>query len=175
MIVYSDTRQQEGKHRNIEEFCRRKGIELRTVTLKTGDYTADPIDYKITVDTKQGLKEVYCNLIGHREHERFKRECIRAQDAGIRLIVLVEERGIGSLKEVKNWANPRIIQYDELRLAHLHGKLLHKPLPKAPPVSSERLMNIMRTMSERYGVEWQFCDPKDTGKRIVEILYGVTL
>jgi len=28
----------------------------------------------------------------------------------------------------------------------------------------------MQTMTDKYGVSWQFCDKSQTGKRIVEIL-----
>ena len=28
----------------------------------------------------------------------------------------------------------------------------------------------MRTMADRYGVAWEFCDKRQTGRRILEIL-----
>jgi hypothetical protein len=28
-------------------------------------------------------------------------------------------------------------------------------------------------MSDKYGVEWQFCKKSETGKRIIEILEGI--
>ena len=39
-------------------------------------------------------------------------------------------------------------------------------------VSGERLFRIMKQMELTYGIEWQFCDKRQTGKRIIEILEG---
>ena len=57
MILICDSRQQEGKHKNIEQYCRRNGIEMVRQKLDVGDY-AFPEDNphgKIAVDTKQDL------------------------------------------------------------------------------------------------------------------------
>ena len=53
MILLCDSRQQKGKHRNIEDYCNRMGIEMVRQKLPVGDY-AFP-DGKISVDTKQDL------------------------------------------------------------------------------------------------------------------------
>ena len=53
MILLCDTRQQEGKHKNIEQYCRRHKIEMVRQKLDVGDY-AFP-DGKISVDTKQDM------------------------------------------------------------------------------------------------------------------------
>lgn len=53
MILICDSRQQEGKHKNIERYCRKHGIEMVRQKLDVGDY-AFP-DGKISVDTKQDL------------------------------------------------------------------------------------------------------------------------
>jgi len=53
MILICDTRQQEGKHKNIEAYCRRNGIEMVRQKLDVGDY-AFP-GGTISVDTKQNL------------------------------------------------------------------------------------------------------------------------
>lgn len=160
MILIEDTRQQAGKHRNVKAYCDRHGIELVRKKLDVGDYMLP--DGRITVDTKFGLQEVYNNLIAG--HDRFRRECIRARENGLRLVVLVEEAGITALEDVKNWENPRVTQWN---WAVEHG---YQPLAKAPPISSARLYGIMRTMAENYGVEWAFCSKRSTGRRIVEIL-----
>ena len=102
------------------------------------------------IDRKHNLGEVVGNVT--QEHERFRRELLRAKEAGIQLIVLVEHSNrIKKVEDVKRWQNPR------LRFS-----------PKA--MSGERLYSVMRTMSAKYGVEWMFCDKAHTGQRIVEIL-----
>lgn len=53
MTLLCDTRQQEGKHKNIEQYCRRHKIEMVRQKLEVGDY-AFP-DGKVSVDTKQDL------------------------------------------------------------------------------------------------------------------------
>lgn len=53
MILLEDTRQQEGKHRNIELYCKRHDITLMRQKLEVGDYMFP--DGKISVDTKQDL------------------------------------------------------------------------------------------------------------------------
>lgn len=88
MVLYEDTRQQAGKHRNIHAWCEREGIRIIRQALNVGDYQiAGKGD--ISVDTKQGVLELAGNVF--QDHERFRAECIRAQECGIRLIVLIEE------------------------------------------------------------------------------------
>ena len=53
MILLCDTRQQKGKHKNIEQYCRKNGIEMVTKKCDVGDYMFP--DGKISVDTKQDL------------------------------------------------------------------------------------------------------------------------
>lgn len=115
-----------------------------------GDYTF-PTDQHICIDTKYGLQEVAGNLT--QQHERFKRECKLAQDMGIQLIILVQEPGIKILSDVCGWYNWR-----------------RKKSPRA--VSGKQLYKIMATMTERYGVAWEFCTRQTVGKRIVELLGG---
>lgn len=59
MILLSDSRQQAGKHKNIETYCRRRGIPMVTKCLSVGDYMlsedgVNPVT-DISVDTKQDL------------------------------------------------------------------------------------------------------------------------
>ena len=53
MILLCDTRQQTGKHKNIEQYCKRNGIEMVQKCLSVGDYMFP--DGKVSVDTKQDL------------------------------------------------------------------------------------------------------------------------
>ena len=59
MILLSDSRQQAGKHKNIEAYCQRKGIPMVTRCLAVGDYMlsedgVNPVT-NVSVDTKQNL------------------------------------------------------------------------------------------------------------------------
>ena len=53
MILLCDTRQQKGKHKNIEQYCRKHNIEMVHKCLPVGDYMFPCGD--ISVDTKQDL------------------------------------------------------------------------------------------------------------------------
>lgn len=109
-------------------------------------------DQSVSIDLKRNLQEVCQNVC--QDHARFRRELERAMEYGIKLVFLVEHGGsIKSLEDVQNWKNPRL-----------------KDHPLA--MSGERLYKVMLTMQNKYGIEWQFCDKRCTGKRIIEILGG---
>lgn len=170
MIFVHDTRDQAGKHKNVEEYLLSRGHEIVRTKLYVGDITLLH-NQSVCIDLKGlGMKEVYSNLV--QQHDRFKAEAIRARDAHIKLIVLIENDQVKTLDDVINWQNPRAIQYAELALAHAHGKRLSTKLPSRPPVSSKRLANMMRVMAARYGVEWVFCHRSDAGRMVESILLG---
>jgi ERCC4-type nuclease len=54
MTLICDTRQQYGKHKNIEAYCKRMGIEMVRRKLDVGDYMIEN-GFPISVDTKQDL------------------------------------------------------------------------------------------------------------------------
>ena len=167
MTIIQDTREQASKHNHVLDGFKRFGIKVIRSKLPFGDYTR--IDNMTTViDTKKDLAEVYNNLI--QQHDRFTDECKAAFSAGIKLIVLVEESGINSVQDVANWKNPRVLRWERLRDAHKAGKRMKEQLSPYPPVSSERLCKAMKTIAERYHIEWRFCDKADTARTICEIL-----
>lgn len=168
-VLIEDTRQLPGKHKNIHKYCELNGIRIVRTKLVVGDYSL-PTTQEICVDTKYGLQEVYGNLV--QDHERFRRECILARELGIRLVVLVEQDGIEDISHVHEWKNPRYERYMFLKEAHEHGRYMGTKLPPKAPIDSERLQTMMQTMTEKYGVEWQFCRKSETGLRICEILMG---
>ena len=150
MVIFEDTRNKPDKNVHIRLQLERLGYEVKRTKLYCGDYTL-PTNQKICIDTKQDLQEVCGNVT--QQHERFQAECIRAEEAGIRLIILVQEPNITSLSKVPSWYNWRL-----------------KKNPKA--LNGIKLWKIMETMSKKYGVEWQFCKKTECGKRIVELLTG---
>lgn len=169
MTIIEDVGQKQGQHENIRLHCEGKGIILRRQKLNTGDYILAP---RIAVDTKQGMGEVYSNLV--QDHDRFRNECIRAQEDGTVLVILIENNeGMSCLDDVERWDNPRVYDYYHkyayALAANKQGKNLKVP---APPISNKRLIKMMETMTERYGVQWAFCSYEETGAKVVEILSG---
>jgi len=125
--------------------------------------------YNLVVDTKSGMQEMYQDIVG-KDHDRFRDECILAQNNNVKLIVLVEEPGITCLNDVAKWKNPRVDKWYKFNAMHKQGKALSVKIPSIPPCSSDRLMKAMQTMTEKYGVEFRFCDPEVSGRMVVEIL-----
>lgn len=152
MVIIEDSRQQAGKHEIKHERFGDLGDTLIRCKLPFGDYALPP---KVAVDTKETMGEIAQNIGGrHDEHERFKRECVAARDAGCQLVILVENTdGIADLGDVHTWTNPR------LGLS-----------PKA--INGPQLEKAMRTMTERYGVRFEFCRPAEAADRIRELLGG---
>lgn len=151
MVIFEDTRNQKGKHKNIHAYCEKHGITIVRQALNVGDYQiAGKGD--IVVDTKYGVAEIAGNIF--QDHKRFRDECVRAKEFGISLIVLIEEKLPGG--RLDNWRSP--IGWD--------GLPMHK-------FSPERLRKAMITMQEEYGVKFRFCDPHQTGEVLIEYLTGV--
>lgn len=106
-----------------------------------------------------------------KRHGFFHRGLKRAQNSGIRLIVLVEnEDGIDDIDQLQDWVNPRRLRYDKISNMHALGKWKNVKLPKAEPMNGERLAKSCRTMQQKYGVEFQFCSKNESGKKILELL-----
>lgn len=168
MILLCDSRQKVGKHDLKHRYFMENGIELRVTKLYVGDYTL-PTNQSVCVDTKKDLQECVLDICGA-EHERFREECIRAKEAGIKLIILVEEDQtdehghyvVNELKDVRKWQNPR----RKIR-KKVNGQWV-LAYPKA--TTGLTLMKAMYTMQLRYDVEWVFCRKKNAGAKIIELL-----
>lgn len=151
MIIQIDTREKQKAIKNIiKEFDNQK-IKHISSKLYVGDYVSLD-DSRLVIDRKRNLQELCGNVC--QGHKRFKAELIRAQESGIKLIVLCEHGGnIKSLEDVNKWVNPRL-----------------KTSPLA--VSGPRLFKILYSMSKTYGVDFIFCNKAQTGKLIIQLLSG---
>lgn len=151
MIIIEDTRNQITKHKAKKEYFEKQGIKVVRTKLFVGDYSR--LDNQtICIDTKKDILEIAGNVCG-KQHARFRGECERARDNGIKLIVLVEEQPPNC--HLQAWTSPKNKQ--------------GRPLCQ---VKGETLSKCLKTMQERYGVEFRFCDKEDSGRIIVELLGG---
>ena len=150
MWLIEDTRQQAGRHETKHAAWEEHGDKVIRCALPFGDYMAVP---PVSVDTKASMQEIAQNIGGSKEeHNRFRRELQRAQEAGCHLYILVEnDEGIRSLEDVMYWINPRLIDS-----------------PKA--ITGLRLARAMETMQERYGVTFLFCHPERAAATIHYLL-----
>lgn len=146
MVIQVDSREQ--KYDHVVKYFDSQGIKWVRSKCVVGDYVnlENPM---VVIDRKKDLQEVAGNVT--KDHARFVRELELAKDLGYRLIVLVEEPNITTLTNVCSWYNFR-----------------KRTNPKA--ISGKTLYKIMKTMSDKYGFEWQFCKKADCGKKIVELL-----
>ena len=146
ITIIEDTAQKSGKHDEKHEQFERAGIRLIRCKLPFGDYILPPA---VSVDTKKGLSEVAYDIVN--DHRRFRAECINADMAGTKLIILIEESGIASIDEVAAWENPEL-QY------------------RQTAVTGDRLAKSMKTMEQRYGVKFLFCRPEESADVILKLL-----
>lgn len=150
-----DTRQQEAKHSAKHGYFSSRGIHCVRTKLYVGDYMF--VGGVRAVDTKRDLQELAADI--DRDHDRFRRELVNARDAGIALTVLIEnENGVRDLDGLAAWVEPA-----ESFVKRRHAKRR---------ISGLRIAKACLTMSDRYGVEWAFCDPSEAGAMVIDILTG---
>lgn len=149
LTVMMDTREKPQAVQTIMKQFEAAGVRVIRTKLWVADYQLLDNPYRV-VDRKANLQELVGNVC--QQHKRFATELARAQEVGISVVVLVEHGGgIKSLEDVPNWVNPRL-----------------KVSPLA--VSGERLYKILKAMEYTYKARFEFCDKRQTGKRILQIL-----
>jgi len=147
MMIVEDSRQKAGKHENKHKYWDDNSIEYARSGLLFGDYWASP---RIAVDTKQDIQEITLNMCGAaKEKARFREECKLAQSAGCKLVFLIEDKRYNVPED-------------------LFGKKI--PLHNGQTVPGDQVFMAMRMHEERYGVEFWFCDPDESGRVIKELL-----
>ena len=148
MKIIEDTRNQQGKHILLNEDLTKLGHEVIRSKLYVGDYSRLD-NMQICIDTKKDWIELAGNICG-KQHQRFREECKRAREAGIQLVVLVEE-ACG----VEKWTSP--VRKNGKKICHVEPLTLSK---------------AMKTMAEKYGVRFIHCSKVETANMIIKILGG---
>lgn len=164
MQIMIDTREKQHAIKRILSEFEKHGIQSISSKLYVGDYMSldNP---RLIIDRKQNLQELCGNVC--QQHERFKRELLRAMDAGIQLIILIEHgQGINNIEDVYFWKNPR---KHEVRFRTVNGKK-ERYVVSAKAVDGDQLYKSLCTIRDRYNVQFEFCEKKDTGKKIIELL-----
>lgn len=144
MIIEMDTRNQKDEY--VTDYLDSHGVKWIRNKLYSGDVKLVN-STKVIIDLKKDLLEMCGNLTSLKEHERVKKEIERAREIGCkRFIFLIKEQKISSVEEVNNWSSTRT------------------------RVKGETLAKIMKTMEERYGVEFIFTKKELAGATILELL-----
>ena len=158
MVIQVDSREKPHIIQRILDGFDRRGVQHYTSKLYKGDYMSldNP---RLVVDRKQNLAEVAYNFTDARKTSkgygsRFEQEMADAKAVGIKIVFLVEHGGrIRSIEDVRTWVNPRLAE---------------SPLA----ISGERIYRKMLAFQNYYGVEFMFCDKRQTADKIIEILGG---
>lgn len=166
MVIQVDTREKKNAIQKILQEFDRQGIEYFMEKLDVADYK-NLDNPTVVVDRKQNLNEVANNVC--QDHERFRRELIRGQEAGEKVVILIEHNKKGDQNKVESiadviwWDNPR----RHKRKLNDEGYWVEE---ETNAIEGEKLAKIMATMQKKYGCEWRFCDKEDTGAEIIRIL-----
>ena len=158
MQIQIDSREHKKELARIESQFDDLGVKHFVSKLFVGDYMSldNP---RVVVDRKKDLWEICGNIT--QQHERFKNELLRAEDNGIKIIILCEHGGgIKCLEDVFFWSNYT------WRMVNGQRKRVQRGVP------GKTLYKTLNTIKDRYGVRFEFCEKEDTGRRIIELLGG---
>lgn len=148
-----DTKEKSKAIEKILKTIKEAGIRYERTKLLFGDY----MDWNrphIVIDRKQNIAELAKNCTS--EHERFRNELERAQRADARLVILVEQN---RYKDRDRWIYVETIE-DLMLWSSPHTTII-----------GEKVYRVLRAWCSKYDLDVQFCDKRQTGKRILEILY----
>lgn len=198
MVIFEDIGNKENKHNLKHLQWESTGILWERIPLPCGDYilsnekVLDVIarkekrdippkkmdflgTYNVCVDTKKDMQEIAGNICGN-QHQRFRDECILAQNNNIKLYILIENMdGIKTIDDVFKWHNPRLDIYvpDKSNVIgyYKNGLPRYSKKQKYPKATrGTQLAKSMLSMQIKYGVEFLFCNPSESSSKIIELL-----
>lgn len=149
-----DTREKPKAIQNILRTFDEAGIIHESTKLLIGDYQ-DFNRPHIIVDRKQNIAELAKNCTS--DHVRFKAELERAKKAGAHLCILVEQN---RYKDGDEWRRVEDIS-DLIRWTSPHTT-----------IRGENVYRVLVSWINKYDLSVEFCDKRQTGRRILEIIYG---
>lgn len=164
MVIQIDSREHKWEMARVQRQLESLGVKTIVSKLYVGDYQS--LDNgRLVIDRKKDLQELCGNVC--QQHERFRAELLRAQEAGIQIIVLCEHGpDINNLQDVYFWQNPR---KHEVKWKTVNGRKI-KTVESSKAVDGEQLYKSLITMRDKYGVRFEFCTKDITGQRIKELL-----
>ena len=109
----------------------------------------------LLIDRKQNIAELAKNCTS--DHARFKAELERAKSVGATLVILVEQN---RYKDRDKWIRVETIE-DLMLWESPHTT-----------IRGEKVYRVLRAWMAKYPIRVEFCDRRQTGARILEIIYG---
>ena len=153
-MLLVDSREKPKAIENIIREFQKAHVHYERTKLYIGDY----MDYSnplLIVDRKQSIAELAQNCTS--DHARFKAELERAKAVGAELIILVEQNRykdrdkwihVGDIEDLMLWSSPHTT------------------------IRGEKVYRVLRAWMAKYPIRVEFCDKRQTGTRILEIIYG---
>ena len=153
-MLIVDSREKPKAIKTILKQFEARGINYSISKLYIGDYMeySNPL---LVIDRKQSIQELAANCT--RDHARFKAELERAKAVGAKLIILVEQNRyydrdkwiqVCNIEDLMLWSSPHTT------------------------IRGEKVYRVLRSWCAKYDIEIQFCDKRQTGRKILEIIYG---
>ena len=152
-MLLVDSREKPKAIKSILKYFESEGVKYSVTKLFIGDYM-EYSNPSLIVDRKQNIAELAKNCTA--DHDRFKRELERAKSVGAELVVLVEQN---RYKDRDNWIRVETIE-DLMLWESPHTT-----------IRGEKLYRVLRSWMAKYPLRVEFCDKRQTGKRIHEIIY----
>ena len=168
MDIQIDSREKARAIQKIIKTFDDNGVKHFSSKLLVGDYMSldNP---RLIIDRKQDLQEICGNV--RQDHERFKRELLKAMDAGIQLVMLIEHGpDIRCMEDVYFFYQPEMTRW-RWKTITVDGKKKNVREPyQQKAINGKTLYKSFCTIRDRYNVRFEFCEKKDTGKEIIRIL-----
>ena len=153
-MLLVDSREKPKAVRHVISFLDKEGVEYSVTKLFIGDYM-EYSNPSVVIDRKQNIAELAKNCTT--DHVRFRNELERAKAVGAKLVILVEQNRyydrdkwihVNDLEDIMLWSSPHTT------------------------IRGEKVYRVLRAWMAKYPIEVQFCDRRQTGRKILEIIYG---
>ena len=153
-LLLVDSREKPKAINTILKEFERSRVKYSVTKLFIGDYMeySNPL---LIVDRKQNIAELAKNCTA--DHNRFKAELERVKEVGAELVILVEQNRyydrdkwirVGTIEDLMLWSSPHTT------------------------IRGEKVYRVLRAWMAKYPIRVEFCDKRQTGARILEIIYG---
>lgn len=163
-VIYEDTRNKVGAHELKNGWWRAHGVEVVRKKLDAGDYARDGSN--VLVDTKKDVQELVMDI--GRDHARFSREVERAERAGCRLVILVEQHQ--EFRDRRKLAAWRSTVCGRCRVRGCDPTSDRCRAHRFKPMQGATAAKIIETMEREHLVRFRFCNRRDTARVICEML-----
>ena len=153
-MILIDTREKEQAIRQIIEHFDKNGVDYDRTKLYVGDYQ-ELTNPQLVIDRKHNIDELARNCSYSKDYKRFLAELDRAARANIKIIFLVEQN---KFKDRDRTVHVKSIE-DLIMWQSKHWS-----------IRGEQVFRNLSHLVFKYDIEVRFCNKRDTGKKILEIL-----